>query len=220
MKFNRMPWDSNDPAFNFKFAATALVSLGIVILLAALCFVYRISAAGPQSPEQHLTTTPTATEPVPTKTESASGVTEPVPPVTEPVSPELIALQEALAAAQAERDVLQESLSAAEAERDALRAQLSDSVTDATQLREELDALRLEAETAYVLYFRVERSIRFPSVSEAIRFTCTVDEETYGRWEPGDVITDYDSFLTLPEDSLLHSWTVVLEDKFVTTNAQ
>lgn len=192
MKFVSFFTGTKDPAFNRRAAAAALVILAVFILLAALYFVFQASAAGPDSIEQLLPTAPTAAEPV--------------QPETEPPSAEVTALQEALAAA--------------ETERDALREQLSEARAEAGRLRGELEALRLEQETVYVLRFRVERNIRFPDISEIISFTQTVDRETYELWEPGDVITDHTSFLTLPNDGLLHHWTVILEDKYITAGGK
>lgn len=113
---------------------------------------------------------------------------------------------------------LKESLAAVEAERDALLARVAEAESDAEQLRGELDALRQEIATSYVLRFRVERNVSFPQDSEILYFTRTVDEETYHRWLEGNVITDSTGLLTVPNDGMLHEWVVVLEDKYITTN--
>lgn len=113
---------------------------------------------------------------------------------------------------------LKESLAAVEAERDALLARVAEAEFDAEQLRGELDALRQEIATSYVLRFRVERNVSFPQDSEILYFTRTVDEETYHRWLEGNVITDSTGLLTVPNDGMLHEWVVVLEDKYITTN--
>lgn len=113
---------------------------------------------------------------------------------------------------------LKESLTAAEAERDALLTQVAAAESDAEQLQGELDALRQEIATSYVLRFRVERNVSFPQDSEILYFTRTVDEETYHRWLEGNVITDSTGFLTVPNDGMLHEWVVVLEDKYITAN--
>ena len=199
MKDIRKIWDPNDPAFNLRIAATSLVAIGVIIMLAALSFAYRVSAANLDTP-----TAPTVSEPLPTVTERPAA-TEAVPSEEEAPNAEVIALQESLAAAQAELETL--------------RTQLSDATTNADQLQEELDALRQDQETLYVLLFRLERSATFPGTAESITFTQTVDPETYELWEPGEIITDYDDFLTLPDDSLFHDWTVVLADKYIINNA-
>lgn len=196
-------WNPNDSAFRLRVTAAALVTTGIIITLAALGFVYRVSARG-NSIECVMPPSSTTSQPRPTETEPTAG-SETVPSETEPPCAEVLALQEALAAA--------------EAERDALRTQLSESTADTDQLQEELDALRSEQETAYTLLIHLERNASFPYSCEVIRFTLTVDREIYELWEPGDIITDHDGFLTLPSDGLFHDWTVVLEDKYVTTDA-
>lgn len=198
MRIIRKFWDPKDPAFNLKVTAAALVSLCTIITAAALGFAYRVSAAGVNRMDHFLPTASISTEPLPTPTVPVHS--EPVPP-----SAEVIALQEDLAAAEAERDALRTQLTAAEA--------------NADRLQKELDALLTEQGTVYTLLIRLERSGTFPGTAEVITFTRTVDQETYEYWEPGDVITDHEGFLTLPSDSLFHDWTVVLEDKCVTTDA-
>ena len=193
--------DTKDPAFSLRITATVLVSLCLIITLAALCFAYQVSAAGVDSIDHFLTTEPADSQPLPDVTEPVQ--TETVPPTTaEPPSAEVIALQE--------------SLAAAETERDALHAQLADATAAAAQLQEDLDALREELGTVYTLRIRLERNTSFPGTSEVITFIRSVDLETYELWEPGDVITEYDGFLSLPDGSLFHSWTVILEDKYIT----
>lgn len=109
-------------------------------------------------------------------------------------------------------------MAAAEAERDALGERAATAESTVEQLRSELDALRQEYATSYVLRFRVERNVTFPQDSEILYFTRTVDEETYHRWLEGNIITDSTSFLTVPNDGMLHEWVVVLEDKYITAN--
>lgn len=182
---------TQDPKVNRKAAAAALVVFAVLVLLATLRFVFQVSAAGPEGVEQLLPTAPTT-----------PAVTEPVPSETAPPADENAALREALAAAEAERDALREQLSASDAE--------------ASRLRSELEALRREQSTAYVLRFRVERKVRFSNVCEVITFTRTVDKAAYDLWEPGDSISDYAGFLSVPGDGFLHHWTVTLEDKYIT----
>ena len=113
---------------------------------------------------------------------------------------------------------LKEALAAAEAERDALGERAASAESTAEQLRSELDTLRQEYATSYVLRFRVERNVTFPQDSEILYFTRTVDEETYHRWLEGNIITGSTGFLTVPNDGMLHEWVVVLEDKYITAN--
>lgn len=113
---------------------------------------------------------------------------------------------------------LKDALAAAEAERDALGERAATAESTVEQLRSELDALRQEYATSYVLRFRVERNVTFPQDSEILYFTRTVDEETYHRWLEGNIITDSTGFLTVPNDGMLHEWVVVLEDKYITAN--
>lgn len=111
-----------------------------------------------------------------------------------------------------------EALAEAEAERDALGERAATAEATAEQLRSELDTLRRECATSYVLRFRVERNVTFPQDSEILYFTRTVDVETYHRWLEGNIITDSTGFLTVPNDGMLHEWVVVLEDKYITAN--
>lgn len=113
---------------------------------------------------------------------------------------------------------LKEALAAAEAERDVLGERATSAESTVEQLRSELDTLRQKYATSYVLRFRVERNVTFPQDPEILYFTRTVDEETYHRWLEGNIITDSTGFLTVPNDGMLREWVVVLEDKYITAN--
>lgn len=113
---------------------------------------------------------------------------------------------------------LKEALAAAEVARDALLGRVAAAESDAEQLRGELESLRQEQATSYVLRFRVERNVYFPKDTETIYITLEVNEEIYNRWLEGNVITDSTGFLTVPGGGMLHEWVIVLEDKYITTN--
>ena len=105
MKLISRFWNPHDPAFNLRITAAALVALGIVIMLAALGFAYQVSAIG-STIDCVLPTGPASTEPCPDVREPTAA-TEPDLSDTKFPSGEVAALQEALAAAEAERDALQ-----------------------------------------------------------------------------------------------------------------
>lgn len=113
---------------------------------------------------------------------------------------------------------LREALAAAEAERDALVDRVSAAESETEQFRSELELLRQECATSYVLRFRVERNVYFPKDTETIYITREVDEDTYNRWLKGNIITDSIGFLSVPNGGMLHEWVIVLEDKYITTN--
>lgn len=206
MKVNPSP-STFLPGFDRRTASAVLVLLFILILAAALFFVFRVSAAGPDAIDRLMPTVPPAAE-----------VTRP----TQSPSPadDLRALQEALAAAEAERDALRIQLQNSENETARLTGALSDAVARNQQLIAELDELRIAQETCYTLRFRAERKTLLPGFSEILSFTVTVDEETYNNWNNGDPVTGDTDFLSIPADGPLHEWTVVMEEKSVTSPAE
>lgn len=117
----------------------------------------------------------------------------------------------------AEAASLSAALQAAEEERDSLLSQLNAVQVESAQFKSELEALRNANATAYVMRFRVERNIQFPKDSEILYFTRVVDEETFNRWDNGDILAEDISFLTLPNDGILHEWVLIMEEKYVTT---
>ena len=53
---------------------------------------------------------------------------------------------------------------------------------------------------------------------QILYFTRTVDQETYNRWQPGNVIAEKTDFLTVPNNGMLHEWVIILDGKYTTTS--
>ena len=193
-----------DPGSRRSAAAAGLVVLGIFILLGALLFVFWFTAAAREGIALAVPTTP----------KPAVSVR----PEVEPTTGELPALREALAAAEAQRDALRMQLEAAEAEAARLAGELSGTKAQSEQLTQELEALRREAKTVYTLRFRVERKIPLLQNTEVLTFTCTVDKDTFDRWNNGDTVTDTSGLLTIPAGGTFHEWSVIMEEKHAKTS--
>lgn len=118
----------------------------------------------------------------------------------------------------AELDAAYKALDEAQKECDTIRSQLESSQTENVQLKTELEALKAANATSYVLRFRIERNVTFPEDSEILYFTRTVDQETYNRWQPGNIILEKTDFLTIPNNGLLHEWVIILDGKYTTTS--
>lgn len=181
---------TDDQATNIKAMLATLLVIAVIIGMIAFGSATRANAAAQTDEDQ--------------STRSQAALLEEALTENKRLNEEVAELKEALAAAEAERDAQNERAAAAEA--------------DAEQLQAELNALRQEHATSYVLRFRVERNVDFPQDSEILYFTRTVDEGTYHRWMEGNIITDSTGFLTVPNDGMLHEWVVVLEDKYITAD--
>lgn len=118
----------------------------------------------------------------------------------------------------AELDSAYKALDEAQKECDVLRSQLERSQAENTQLDAELEAIKEANATSYVLRFRIERNVTFPEDSEILYFTRTVDQETYNRWQPGNIILEKTDFLTIPNNGMLHEWVIILDGKYTTTS--
>lgn len=116
-----------------------------------------------------------------------------------------------------ELEAAYKALDEAQKECDTVRSQLESSQTENVQLKTELEALKAENATKYVLRFRIERNVTFPEDSEILYFTRTVDQETYSRWQPGNIILEKTDFLTIPNNGMLHEWVIILDGKYTTT---
>lgn len=119
---------------------------------------------------------------------------------------------------QQEVDILRQMLAASEEKCEVLSAEAAAAQREAEQLRGELEAIRQENAISYEMRFRVERNVTFPEDSEILYFTRTVDEETYNRWQNGNVITETTGFLTIPNNGMLHEWVVIMESKYLVAN--
>lgn len=118
----------------------------------------------------------------------------------------------------AELDAAYKALDEAQQECDSLRSQLESSQAENTQLHTELETIKEANATSYVLRFRIERNVTFPEDSEILYFTRTVDQETYSRWQPGNIIVEKTDFLTIPNNGMLHEWVIILDGKYTTTS--
>lgn len=117
-----------------------------------------------------------------------------------------------------ELDAAYKALDEAQQECDALHSALEGSNAENTQLRTEWEALKAANATSYVLRFRIERNVTFPENSEILYFTRAVDQETYNRWQPGNIILEKNDFLTIPNNGMLHEWVIILDGKYTTIN--
>ena len=117
-----------------------------------------------------------------------------------------------------ELDAAYKALDEAQQECDALHSALEGSNAENTQLRTEWEALKAANATSYVLRFRIERNVTFPENSEILYFTRAVDQETYNRWQPGNIILEKTDFLTIPNNGILHEWVIILDGKYTTIN--